>query len=331
MAKYTYAKFNTGEQKTRAQSVYQYDYGKILQVEGLTLPTAVEVHFAASKDGEAITRVGTTKDGVMTATIPDSVLENEGVALSYTAYAWIFLTDDTSGYTEYEITIPVQTRAKPTAQGSTEDTDLFREAIEAVNEAAENAVAAKNAASTSAAAAAGSATEAAESAESAKTAAEKAVKEIEDYTSEKKTEITEHTDTEITRADTAMQEASKVLTETIESAKQSNATLSETIDDAKTVGSTITEAVEDAKTAASAANAATEASNKAEADRAIAETARVDAETTRIQNEEQRQTDTSDAITKAKEATEILIKQVNTIALQVNADDNGLDAVILSA
>ena len=167
MSKYTCAKFDTGEQKTHAQGVYQYDYGKILQVEGLKLPTAVEVHFAASKDGETVTRVGTTKDGVMTATIPDSVLENEDVTLSYTAYAWIFLTDDTSGYTEYEIAIPVQTRAKPTSSGTTEDTDLFREAVAAVNEAAENAVSAKNAAGASATAAKASEQNAAASKEAA--------------------------------------------------------------------------------------------------------------------------------------------------------------------
>ena len=153
MSKYTCAKFNAGEQKTHAQGVYQYDYGKKLQVEGLLLPTAVEVHFASSKDGEAIIRVGTTKDGAMTATIPDSVLENGDATLNYTAYAWIFLTDETSGHTEYEIAIPVQTRAKPMPPGATEDTDLFREAVAAVNEASENAVAAKNAASASAIAA----------------------------------------------------------------------------------------------------------------------------------------------------------------------------------
>lgn len=40
---------------------------------------------------------------------------------------------------------------------------------------------------------------------------------------------------------------------------------------------------------------------------------------------------TADAIAKAKEATEILINQVNTIAFQINPDDKGLDAIILSA
>ena len=277
MAGYTYAKFNDGDQKTRAQSVYQYDYGRRLQVEGLKLPTAVEVHFAVAKDAESVTRVGTTKDGVTVVTIPDSVLENEGVTLNYTVYAWIFITDDTSGYTEYEITIPVQTRAKPEGSGTAEDEDLFREAIAAVNEAAENAVSAKNAASESAAAAktseqnasasaeaaAGSATEAAAAAKAVTEAGGKAVEEIESYTSEKKTEITGHTDTEIARADTAMQAAKDELAETIQSADQSNAELTETISDAKSVSGDIAQVVEEAKTATTAAESQTEAAKTA--------------------------------------------------------------------
>lgn len=100
------------------------------------------------------------------------------------------------------------------------------------------------------------------------------------------------------------------------------------------------------------ANAATTAANKAEEQRAQAETSRVQAEearnhtftqwtaeeekwseneTTRIQNETKRQADTADAIAKAKEATELLVNQANTIAFRINEGDSGLDVVILSA
>lgn len=100
------------------------------------------------------------------------------------------------------------------------------------------------------------------------------------------------------------------------------------------------------------ANAATTAANKAEEQRAQAETSRVQAEearnhtftqwtaeeekwseneTTRIQNETKRQADTADAIAKAKEATELLVNQANTIAFRINESDSGLDVVILSA
>lgn len=54
-------------------------------------------------------------------------------------------------------------------------------------------------------------------------------------------------------------------------------------------------------------------------------------EATRIQNETKRQADTADAIAKAKEATELLVNQANTIAFRINEGDSGLDVVILSA
>ena len=54
-------------------------------------------------------------------------------------------------------------------------------------------------------------------------------------------------------------------------------------------------------------------------------------ETTRIQNETKRQADTAGAIAKAKEATELLVNQANTIAFRINEGDSGLDVVILSA
>ena len=65
--------------------------------------------------------------------------------------------------------------------------------------------------------------------------------------------------------------------------------------------------------------------------RVVAEQERAKNENVRIQNEKDRQENTADAISKAKEATELLINQVNTIAFRINPDDNGLDAIILSA
>ena len=45
--------------------IWQYDYGQILRIQGLTLPTAVEVHFSLQNTGgETTTRIGVTKDGV---------------------------------------------------------------------------------------------------------------------------------------------------------------------------------------------------------------------------------------------------------------------------
>ena len=65
--------------------------------------------------------------------------------------------------------------------------------------------------------------------------------------------------------------------------------------------------------------------------RASNETTRSQNEATRIQNEKDRQTNTAAAIAKAKEATDLLVNQANTIAFRINSEDGGLDAVILTA
>lgn len=120
--------------------LWQWDYGQVLRIQGLDLPTAVEIHFSLQeKGGEAVTRVGTTKDGVTDVAIPDSMLENNGSAVDYFIYAFIYLTDETSGQTEYKISMQVKARPKPEAFDSPEDAELFREAIAAVNAAADRA------------------------------------------------------------------------------------------------------------------------------------------------------------------------------------------------
>lgn len=128
--------------KTIVPGLWQYDYGQKLRIQGLSLPPAVEIHFSLQdKGGEAVTRIGTTKDGVTDVVIPDSMLEKE-TSQDYVLYTFIYLTDETSGRTEYKISMTVKARPKPEAFDKPEDAELFRSAIEAVNEAfkrAENA------------------------------------------------------------------------------------------------------------------------------------------------------------------------------------------------
>lgn len=134
------ANFCKTETYKNLYGLWQWDYGQVLRIQGLDLPTAVEVHFSLQeKGGEAVTRVGTTKDGVTDVTIPDSMLENNGNAVNYFIYAFIYLTDETSGQTEYKISMQVKARPKPEAFDSPEDAELFREAIATVNDAADRA------------------------------------------------------------------------------------------------------------------------------------------------------------------------------------------------
>lgn len=138
------AVFTDNDDYARAYGLWQWDYGQQLRIEGLHLPTAVEIHFALQETGgEAITRVGTTKDGVTTVTIPDSMLEGNRATWTadkaYNIYAWVYLSDQVSGETIKRITMQVKSRPKPEAFEAPGDGEIFRQAIEAVNDAANRA------------------------------------------------------------------------------------------------------------------------------------------------------------------------------------------------
>lgn len=121
----------------RASGLWQYDYGQVLRIQGLLLPTAVEIHFSLQESGgESENRIGVTHDGVTDVPIPDSMLENGGATHDYYIYAWVYLSDETSGETIKHIKMPVKSRPKPQAFSKPEDADLFREAIAAVNKSA---------------------------------------------------------------------------------------------------------------------------------------------------------------------------------------------------
>lgn len=135
--------------------VWQYDYGKVLRITGPELPPAVEVQFSLDeKSGETLSRVGTTVDGVTDVKIPDELLTHSATS-NYRIYAYIYLTDEFSGSTKYEIIIPVRVRSKPTspAEDPETDPDLFRETVVAVNASAERAENAASSAMKSAASA----------------------------------------------------------------------------------------------------------------------------------------------------------------------------------
>ena len=174
------------EKEKDVSGLWQYDYGQVLRIQGLDLPTAVEIHFSLqSKGGESLTRVGVTRDGVTDVVIPDSMLENNYTSVDYGIYAFIYLTDETSGQTEYKICMRVRSRPKPEAFDTPEDAELFREAIALVNESTESA-------SASAASASGSATAAAESLQTTKELAQQVAsntKQVSEDTS-KVTELT---------------------------------------------------------------------------------------------------------------------------------------------
>ena len=107
--------FKEGSRTAEVKGIWQWDYGQILRIQGLNLPSAVEIHFSLDEHGgEAARRIGITKDGVTDVPIPDLMVENESAyGDSYYFFAYIYLTDETSGNTEYKIRAKVSTRSKP--------------------------------------------------------------------------------------------------------------------------------------------------------------------------------------------------------------------------
>lgn len=242
--------------------VWQYDYGQVLRITGPELPPAVEVQFSLDeKSGETLSRVGTTVDGVTEVKIPDELLTHSATS-NYRIYAYIYLTDETSGNTKYEITIPVRVRSKPTspAEDPETDPDLFRETVVAVNASAERAKMAEQNAKASAAEAGKYAASASESAVTAEKTKEDALRKV----GEKKREaieaiqnqeetsvgkITTHTDGEIKRIQNQAAESKGELEQTITNADVSKKELEHSIETAGTSKTALDKSVELAGTA----------------------------------------------------------------------------------
>ena len=243
--------------------VWQYDYGKVLRITAKPeLPPAVEVQFSLDeKSGETLSRVGTTVDGVTEVKIPDELLTHSATS-NYRIYAYIYLTDETSGSTKYEITIPVRVRSKPTspAEDPETDPDLFRETVVAVNASAERAKMAEQNAKASATEAGKYASSASESAVTAEKTKEDALRKV----GEKKREaieaiqnqeetsvgkITTHTDGEIQRIQNQAAESNGELEQTIINAGVSKEELDESIQTASETKTALDKSVELAGTA----------------------------------------------------------------------------------
>lgn len=158
----------------------QYDYGQVLQIAGLDLPEAFEVHFANTGDTTTITQIA--QNGVVE--IPDQFFRS-----SKQINAYIFLHDgETDGETEYKITIGVLPRPAISDEEPTpEEQSAITQAIAALQSAVAhtaqsetNAAASAESAATSASAAAMSAQNAADSETTAGEMAQAAQQSAED-------------------------------------------------------------------------------------------------------------------------------------------------------
>lgn len=134
------AVFCTNEYETTAQRpdkkpFWQWNYGTVLQIYGLDLQPAVEIHFKHEKmSGGAVIRIGTTVDKITEVAFPEAFLELDGLITAY-----IYVSNTQSGQTEYKILTRITARPQPEAWDRPEDVEIWRQTVEAVNAAADRA------------------------------------------------------------------------------------------------------------------------------------------------------------------------------------------------
>lgn len=264
------AVFTPGNAYTRLSGAWQYDYGQVLRIQGLQLPPAVEVHFSLTETGgEAVTRIGVTQDGVTDVPVPDSLLENANASHDYTIYAFLYLANGSAGNTEYKISLQVRSRPRPEVPGSPEEPELFREAVEAVNKAADRAETAAGEAAGSAVAADESATKAGEAADAAintetriknleqeiKKVGQDAEDAVRQQETASKQAVTDHTDVEIGRMQQAVKEADDGIKESLKDAGTAKVQLDGSVEDAGTAKTALDKSIEDASTGKAALDA----------------------------------------------------------------------------
>lgn len=120
---------------TVTEALYQYDYGQVLLIVGLELPSVFEVHFA--NEGSTQTKTAIGRDGQVE--IPDEYLLS-GKPIN----AFLYLhAGSVDGETEYKIKIPVRARPQP---GDTPPTPVQQDAIDQAIQALNSAVDEANAA-----------------------------------------------------------------------------------------------------------------------------------------------------------------------------------------
>lgn len=100
------ANFAHGKREATTAPLWQWDYGQVLCVTGIDdLPQTFQMHFALQqKVGMSTTVVGA--DGQVN--IPNGYL-----IPGKPIYAWLYVSDEDNGETEYAITIPVRERPMP--------------------------------------------------------------------------------------------------------------------------------------------------------------------------------------------------------------------------
>ena len=123
-----------GSNTAIVRGLCQYVGGQILKVTGIDLPAITKVYFSLTEsEGASETRIGTTKDGVLSVAIPESMIMNDEMTSNYTIFAFIHADEDGDKVT-YTVRMPVIAKPKPTDSLGYEDQAMLEQAIGLINE-----------------------------------------------------------------------------------------------------------------------------------------------------------------------------------------------------
>lgn len=178
------AKFESGYNLCRIYGLMQWDYGQVLEITGLDLPAAPQVHFGRQGAAETETLVATTRDGVTTVSIPDQFLQQPGIIRAY-----VYLTDPQSGETVRTVEMTVDPRPKPDTYTEPGEVNPFAGVVQAVTEQADRASTAAGTAEVMADKACGCAKQAEDIAAEIPGRTEAAKQEIDNYVAGKEKEL----------------------------------------------------------------------------------------------------------------------------------------------
>ena len=172
MDKTIIATFTPGSTFARC-SLWQWDTGVQLCIQGLELTEAPLVHWGRVNECTAMVVEGTMEDGQVTCQIPDELI-GEKMPGNYCVDAWIYVTDGEAGRTIRSIQITVKARKRPDSYTSTPSRAKTWDSIEADAAAAKETAADAQEAAAAAQEATETASTAAQTAQEAAQTAQKA-------------------------------------------------------------------------------------------------------------------------------------------------------------
>ena len=128
------AMFEENVRKTEARGLVQWDYGQILQIEGLKGIDHAEVHFAVKEcSAKAEICIATIEENRILADIPDKLLE-----VGKDLIAYVYIADAMSGKTVRIIELPVKKREQPGDYSTPSGKNLLRQVLESLEKKADN-------------------------------------------------------------------------------------------------------------------------------------------------------------------------------------------------